>query len=1286
MASRKPKGKTRQPAAGPARRDGERRKRGQAPAPAEPPPSSPPPLGPIVGIGASAGGLEALHQVFESLPERTGMAFVVVQHLDPSHDSLLAELLQKYAHLPAHQARDRVPLEPDQIYVIPIKSELTVEGGRLRVRPAPQRHGFPIDRLFESLAEDQGPNAVCVLLSGAGTDGTLGLRAVKEHGGMTVAQSPETAHYDSIVRSAIATGMVDHVLAPSEIPARLVEYAEYLRRLPGRVPAETEANGPTVARICELVRRKTGHDFSGYKKTTILRRIQRRMQVTQTAEMERYLEALRRDGKELEQLFRDLLIGVTQFFRDPAAFEALEQRVIPEIVRHERAAETIRVWTPGCATGEEAYSVAILLREALDHVQANPKVQIFAGDIDDESLEVARLGRFSEAISQQMSPARLHRFFDKQGHGYQVTKGIRDMVIFSRHSLIRDPPFSRLDLIVCRNVLIYLESPLQKQAAVAFHYALRPGGFLFLGPSESVAGPADLFRVVDKKYHIYQRTETLGRPAFHVPRGSFEAQIPEVASAGAAAPKRGEPKSPGLLQKLERLVLDQHAPPWVVVNRQGETLYFSSRTGPYLEPASGAPTVDLLSLARRGLRGPLRGVFQQAMKTGRPADHRGLALSVDGDAHTIDLLVRPVSESDATPHLFLVLFQDRGVESRRRAAAREADPVDDGLAQQLEAELRATREHLQATIEESEASNEELKSANEELQSANEELQATNEELQTSKEELQSVNEELETINAELAKKAEELDWAHSDLQNLFQSTRIATLFLDRELRVKRFTQAATEVFRLIPTDLGRPITDIVAQLPSTDLLDDVREVLRTLGSRERKVRSNDGSTVFLVRVLPYRRLDDLIDGVVLTFTDVSQLEEARQRAARLAAVVESSQDAIFCADLEDRITIWNQGATEMLGWSQADAVGQPSSFVVPEDRREEAEEVVARLRRGETVPSMETVRVSRSGRRIPVLATVSPVRDGDGRLVGSSTALRDVTEMTDKRDGYREAGRRKDEFFALLSHELRNPLAPLRTALEIARDGAVDAGQRDRALQIMARQVARMTSIVDQLLGASRIATGTIELRRERMDLRELVRLTVEDYRPTLEPAGLSVELDLGGAPIWIDGDPNRLAQVMANLLSNASKYTERGDRVTVSAAAEPPARATEAGEAKARPTRRRILLIEDNPDAAEATRILLALDGHEVVTAVDGLEGLEKARSFRPEYVLCDLGLPGRLDGLAVAQALRQDPRLRGTRLVALTGMGRDEDRQRAFAAGFDRHLTKPTDPRELRRMFAE
>ncbi len=852
----------------------------------------------IVGIGASAGGLEAFETFFSHMPPDSGMAFVLVQHLDPQQPSLLPELLAPHTRMPVRPVANRMPVAPDHVYLIPPNTTLTIDQGSLFLATPAEVHGhrLPIDHFFRSLAADQGNHAVGIVLSGSGADGTLGLLAIKDYGGMTMVQAPESAQYDAMPRSAIARGVVDHVVPIGQMPMQLLAYTQHVANHTAHAAESDGASAETaagIAAICAILLRATGHDFRHYKPATLLRRIARRMQVAQVGSLDAYVERLRQDRPEVDGLFQDLLISVTSFFRDPAAFDALAGTVIPNLFRNKDADRPVRVWVPGCATGEEAYTLAILLHEHLAQRESPPPVQVFATDIDAPALDVARQGRYAESIAEHVSGERLARFFTKAQHGYQAAKAIRDLCIFSTHNLISDPPFARIDLLSCRNLLIYLDADLQRKLFPLFHYALAPGGYLFLGPSESIAVHPELFRTVDKQHRVFQRSDQLVRPQVDFPLiEPIRRPIRHygTGSRGAAS------KEPDVGQILERVLLAQYTPPAVIINEQNQIVYFSGRTGAYLEPSTGAPSLDIRTMAHPDLRAHLQTAIRTARKHRTPAVHANLAIETPGGVQRLNLIVRSLSELGPDSGELLVIFQDIGpaLDSAQAHATPELPQTGASLAQQLAQELQITHDALQATIAELEDANTDLGAANEELLSFNEELQSANEEMQTSKEELQSINEELQTVNVELSRKIEELDRANGDLQNLFASTQIPAIFLHGDGRIARFTPAATQVFRLIESDIDRPITDIAPRFRDGDLDALVQKVLRTLVPYEEPVRGTAIDTWWIMRLRPYRTLANVIDGVVITFSDITKLKQVEAEREQL---LESVQQARIYAE-----------------------------------------------------------------------------------------------------------------------------------------------------------------------------------------------------------------------------------------------------------------------------------------------------------------------------------------------------------------------------------------------------
>lgn len=815
----------------------------------------------VVGIGASAGGLEAFEQFFPAVPAATGLAFVVVQHLDPTKTGILPELIGRMTPMPVAEAEDGMAIEPDHVYVVPPNRYLTVEEGRLRLRELQggTHVQMSVDALFRSLAEDQRDRAVAVVLSGMGTDGTLGIAAVKEQFGLVLVQEPTSAPFDGMPHSAVGTGLPDYVAPAGELPGLLLEHIEREQAIaPAREPSSEE----TCARILALLRSRTGHDFSLYKANTVRRRIQRRMAVHRIERLAGYLEYLRENQGEVVLLFRELLIGVTQFFRDPEAWDVLRDRVLPELLLQRPPDAPFRAWVPGCSTGEEAFSLAIVLLEALDATgeDRGVEVQVFATDIDAQAIAAARQAVYPPNIEADVSPERLARFFSRQEDGsYRVRKEARELVVFAEQDVVADPPFTRLDLLCCRNLLIYFSPELQQRVLPVFHYSLLPGGILFLGSAETVGAAAGRFETVDPKWKIYRRA---GGPApfpepFAVPR-------PRHPQGLARA---GRTRGQALADRLQALLLRDYAAPGVVVNERGDVLHVSGRIGRYLEPPPGRATHNIFAMARDGLGIGIETALHRAYREHEPVRAEGLPLETDGATVPVDVLVRPAGEAPDLRDLMIVVFEEPPRSAHAAAAESAGEPPG-----WCEEELRRARERLQSTVEAMEASREDVQSAYEEMQSTNEELQSTNEELTTSKEELQSLNEELVTVNQELQRKIGELSKANNDVRNLLDATDIATLFLDRDLRIQRFTAPAKGVLNLIPSDMGRPVRDIALNLRYDRLAEDAREVLATLVPVERQVESGDGRW-FLVRARPYRTVESAIEGVVFTFTEITAVK-----------------------------------------------------------------------------------------------------------------------------------------------------------------------------------------------------------------------------------------------------------------------------------------------------------------------------------------------------------------------------------------------------------------------------
>jgi two-component system CheB/CheR fusion protein len=974
----------------------------------------------IVGIGASAGGLKALKAFFSSMPIDTCMAFVVVPHLDPTHQSLMHELLARETRMPVCEAEEGMTVERSHVYIIPPARYLTISDDTLHLIEPQESRGTQtaIDHFLRSLARDQQERTVGIILSGTGSHGSAGLKEIKLAGGMVMVQQPQSAEYDQMPRSAIATGVADYVLPPEQMPEALVKYTNhpYLRQPPDAATSSDMQND--LNRILDILRTRTRHDFRSYRKNMLMRRVQRRMSLCHIEKFPDYLDYLRENTGEVTALVKDLLIGVTGFFREPEAFEVLAQQVIPDLVARSCAAtdtgRPVRVWVPGCTTGEEAYSLAMLFSEQFDAMNKPPNFQIFASDIDEESLSIARMGIYPASNTANIPAQRLQRFFVRiDEHHYQVTKRLREYIVFAAQNLISDAPFSKLDLVSCRNLLIYLEPEVQQKVIALFHFALDENGYLLLGPAESIGPAADMFEPVSRKWRVYRRIGAMRPERVNIP----------IVTTGERRlqPWYREPAARRPLdfsRLMQQLALEELAPASVLMTRTYAILGFLGPTVNYLEFPSGEPTLDLMSLARPGLSTRIRVACRKAIHAGYAVTDAGARVKRNGSYVPCILTVRPLTEPKEAEGLLLVSFQDRPEEG---AVAREAltEAGEAGLVQQLEYELKATHDDLQSTIEELESSNEELKASNEEVMSMNEELQSANEELETSKEELQSLNEELVTLNQQLQEKVDELEHANNDITNLLTSSEVATVFLDTELRIKRFTPPTAKLLKLLPTDVGRPFGDFSMKFHDATLLKDCRRVLENLKTMEHEIAADD-QHCYLRRILPYRTADNRIDGVVIMFIDITGRVAAEARSRLFATILQDSNDAITVQDFEGRITAWNRGAERMYGYSEAEALSMNTLNIVPPDRHAEAMDLVKRIAAGENVQSFETQRLTRDGRTLDVWLTLTRVNDAAGTPVALSTTERDITASKRAREELRELNESLEQHITERTAELQ--------------------------------------------------------------------------------------------------------------------------------------------------------------------------------------------------------------------------------------------------------------------------
>ena len=1134
---------------------------------------------PVVGIGASAGGIQALLRLFENMPSDAGMAFVVVLHLSPKHESVADQVLQGVTKMRVVQVTTATQIEVNCVYLISPANDLSMEHGYLRVTHASRPPGKPvaIDLFFRSLAEAHGARAISIVLSGSGSDGAVGIGRIKEFAGITIAQTPEDAEYEDMPRNAIATGMVDIVLPIADIPQKLIELWSNMRVIevpqPGQAGALAGAgehiDSPAeraLHAILTILLTRTGHDFHHYKRATVLRRIERRLQVNAVPSLPLYEKFLDSHPEETSPLLKDMLIGVTNFFRDREAFEAVEREVIPKIVTASQSLdEPVRVWVAGCSTGEEVYSLAMLLCERVPEGQELPPIHLFATDVDPHAIKVARMGSYPESILTDVPPTRLARFFTHSRDRYSIKKRVRDKVLFAPHNLLRDPPFSQVDFVSCRNLLIYLDRTIQRKIFQTFHFALKPGGFLFLGSAESTDVADDLFVALDKKNRIYQaKILTSHSRSSRTPFAGL-ATGPNYTSV-AARPGNERPRLGSA--DLHRRAIEDAATPSVIVDRDAEIVHMSGQVGQFFHYVSGEPSHNLLSLIHPDLRLELRTALFQATQNGMDVDTRPVRFSEGAASARVSMRVHPFRDQTTGVDIVLVSFAKfEGAPLHEGSATDQGGAAtDDPVITQLEAELRLAKENLQSSIEQSNVSTEEMKASNEELQALVEELRSASEELETSKEELQSVNEELVTVNIELQTKVEEAGKANDDLENLIASTEIATIFVDRTMRIKRYSTPAVGLFNLIKSDVGRPLLDLTHHLNYPELSDDAAAAFGSLKKIEREVQADNGQW-FLARLLPYRTADDRIDGAVLTLIDVTSRRlaqmEARTSEDKLKLAALTTDDyGIIVQDMDGMILSWNKGAQEIFGYTAAEATGRSIDMIFsPEDRAQgipgtEREQAVE-LRRVED----ERWHVRFDGTLV-YCSGVSTLIDAPN-FKGFAKIVRDVTDkkgvesqqqlqLTLEREirlQAEAANRLKDEFFAVLSHELKNPLnlihvkAELLTRTPEARGIAVVREAAD-AIQ---RSVVGQAKIIDDLLDLSRIRTGKLALHQGLVDLSVAVRSVVDASAVDAAMNGIDLSVSGVDVPTVIRADAVRFEQMLWNLVRNALKFTPRGGHVGI-------------------------------------------------------------------------------------------------------------------------------------------
>ena len=1134
------------------------------------------PTFPVVGIGASAGGVSALLRFLENMPAGNGMAFVFVLHLSPSHESAADLILQKATRMPVIQVSEKVRIAADTVYVIAPDKDIEMQDGHLTVRPQsrPIGHHVAIDIFFRALAAAHSERAFAIILTGTGQDGSVGIARIKEQGGVTMAQSVQDAEYDGMPDAAIRTGMVDFILPVAEMPQKLIELWSNARAI--QLPPISEASLMVVApsaatelaqaeeaisKIITLLRVRTGHDFRHYKRATMLRRIERRLQVRVLPTLSDYCKLLEADADEPNLLLKDMLIGVTNFFRDREAFDTLERDIVVDLCKSRRADETLRIWVAGCSTGEEAYSMAMLFQDNLSTQASAPLLQIFASDIDEAAIATARSGQYPTAIVTDVSPARLRHFFVKNNERYQVKKSIRDKIMFASHNLLRDPPFSKLDVVTCRNLLIYLNRDVQAHVLEMFHFALNPGGILFLGSSESAEATSYLFEPVDKKSRIYRARPMARSTRYTPPLARSGAGAGRVIDFGTIKTTNQPRISYG---EIHQRILVQYAPPSMVLSHESNIVHMSDRAGRFLRHVGGEPSRNVLALILPGLRLELRTALFTAEKSGRTVETVHQKIIRENKTFSVAMTVRPFHDDDVNADFVLVLFDER-----EEAPGGEVAPVieRDSVLAQMEEELQRSKEQLQETVEHSGLANEELRASNEELQAINEELRSASEELETSKEELQSINEELITVNYELKVKVEETGKINDDLNNLIASTDIATIFLDSSLRIKRFTPEATDIFSIIAADIGRPLFDITHKLDYPHLANDASSTFDSLQPVEREVRHADGR-YFIVRLLPYRTTDDRIDGAVLTFIDITKRRDAENKLRlgqeRMRLVAESTRDyAILTLDLEGRITSWNTGAERMFGHQEADILGQPLEVIfVPEDRQAGAPEEEMRGAREKGRYEDERWHLHKDGTRLYCSGITTPLgdspplrgyakiaRDETDRIVESAQREEALKTEHSIRRTIETASAAKDEFFAVMSHELRHPLNLIHINTELlARLKEVTQSPLGfKAISSIRHSVMSQAKIIEDLLDLSRFHTGKLTLSKMDIDLIGVVEEIVGVLKQDIVATGLWISVEHASLPIMVQADVVRIEQVLMNLINNAMKFTPEGGTVRV-------------------------------------------------------------------------------------------------------------------------------------------
>lgn len=1312
----------------------------------------------VVGIGASAGGLEALELFFRHLPSKHNLVFVVVQHLSPDFESLMDKLLARETLLPIQMIEDGIRVKPRNVYLLPPKKEVIFSEGCLLLaeRSASRELSFPIDNFFRSLAQDAGQRAIAVVLSGTGSDGSRGICEVHEAGGYVLSQSEASAKFDGMPRSACDTGIVDSVMAPGEMGEAIIAYTSSPLVASRIALSGTSIDGPTYA-ILNLLKKRYEIDFNQYKISTIGRRIERRIMLSGSENIVEYTKRLRSEPAELDALYRDLLIGVTGFFRDREVFERLELDVIPALMAKLEHEQEFRAWVVGTATGEEAYSLAILLTEASEAMDRQDRVKIFASDVHPGSLEAASRGIYQKEHLGGLTAEQQDRYFNKKSDGYHASSELRKKVVFVHHNVITNAPFTNLDMVTCRNVFIYFTPETQKKVLSLFHFGLKMGGTLCLGSSETPGELSHEFEAIDDKCRIYTKHRDISLPSsMRMAFPQVKLSVPPAPTMHSSTPKLSESVSARDLMGSYDTLLERFMPPSLLIGEDNELLHSFGDATRLLRVLPGRPSKNVLDLVQP----PLRSAVSATLRRANHDQPAVVQATLPGEGEDFELLRITAERFGEDSNRTLVLFETES--APKNDALPKTEPVEvsaDAYRSEeyeaLERDLQRAKDSIKSTIEESQTTTEELQATNEQLTASNEELQSTNEELH-------SVNEELYTVNAEHQRKIDELIELTDDMDNLLNSTNVHTIFLDRQLNIRRFTPGIGDTFNLIPQDVGRRLDTFTHNIRGVRVVERVKEVVELKEKYEHEVQDKNDNW-YLLRILPYTTRGQ-VDGAVVTLIDITSLKQAESKLAELSEIVEHSDDAIFRQDVDGTIRTWNRGAERLFGRPATKVLGRHVEMLGLRCQDIDAEQMLKLVECGQSLEHVEARYTQKDGTVADVALSLSPIRDPQGNVIGASSIARDVTRHKQAEAKVREAVRRRDDFLAMLSHELRNPLAAVLNATNLLGEAENNLEATVEAKDVIDHNVRHVARILDDLLDVSRITNDKINLHREVVDLSALMIDVVECVQHRVDAKQQELHVLPSDDPLFVEGDIGRLQQMQVNLLVNSSKYTSDGGRIEyrvepdgddamitikdngvgieeslLESIFEPFVQAeqtldraqggmglgltlvskvTDAHQGsvsvqsegvgrgsvfsvripltRKRPQRRvevtlqddddmKIMIVEDNDGVRKMLARTLELKGFEVCAAAGGRAALQLIEEFQPTVAIIDIGLPD-LNGYEVAREIRQMPEYKDLLLVAVTGYGRDRDRDTAISSGFDIHLVKPLDPNELLRAIAE